>query len=41
MNTASEDSEKLAEFLEFDTGEKFSECVRNHVVDWGLGNRVK
>jgi len=32
MNAASENPKKLAELLEFDSGERFSESVRNHIV---------
>ena len=32
MNTASEESKKSAKLLEFETGERFGKCVRNHVV---------
>ena len=39
MNAASEDSEKLAEFLEFETGERFGKGVRNHVVSRAIDER--
>ena len=39
MNAASEDSEKLAEFLEFETGERLGKGVRNHVVSRAIDER--
>ena len=38
-NMASKNSEKLAEFLEFDTSEQFGECIRYHIIGRTVDNR--